>query len=660
MRSQQRRRRSRSSNERVLASPPIASGEATTERFRQLRRPLLLAVLLVAATLLVYAQAWRFGFVLIDDPTYVSENPHVQSGLSLPNISWSFAAFHDGNWIPFTWLSLMLDTTVYGFRPVGYHVTNVLLHVANTVLLFVFLARATGNHLRSAFVAALFALHPLHVESVAWITERKDVLSTLFGLLSLFAYATYATRRGRCSFAACLFCFVCSLLSKQTLVTLPFVFLLLDYWPLGRLRFPPPAAIPRDDESNSPSAGRRTNSPPTLSWVWLLIEKVPFLAVSAGFSLITLTAQESGHAVATLATFPLATRFMNALVVYVDYLQKTLFPQNLAVFYPHPGEQYFLAMVLGAGMLLVAISVATVVGVRRYPFLFVGWAWYLGTLVPMIGIVQVGRQQMADRYTYFPLIGLFMAIVWLIAELVPTGALRTRLLPAVAVTSLAALAAATFVQVGYWHDSMALFRHALECGPHNPLAATALGSTLVGQGEMTEGVPLLESAVQMAPQDAESRYNLAVGLEKIGRLDAADQQYEAALALDEWDPRAHTNLARSLWKRHQYSAAKQHFLRAIEIDKDHVSAYVNLGALCGETGDFAGSIAYNQRALELDPTLLLCHYNIAVALRAQGHLQQAVDRFQYLLKLSPHDADAQRELDLTRKLAMQHSSRTGS
>jgi Flp pilus assembly protein TadD len=659
MRSQQRRRRSRSSNERALATPPIASGEAATEQFHDLRRPLLLAVLLIGATLLVYAQAWRFGFVLIDDSTYVSENPHVQSGLSLPNVRWSFAPFHDGNWIPFTWLSLMLDTTVYGFRPGGYHVTNVLLHVANTVLLFAFLARASGNQLRSAFVAALFALHPLHVESVAWITERKDVLSTLFGLLSLLAYVTYATRGGRWSFAACFLCFVCSLLSKQTLVTLPFVFLLLDYWPLGRLRFHPPRAVPLDEnESDAMRAGRRANTAPTGSWVWLLAEKVPFLVVSTAFCVIAVIAQGSGHAVASLSTFPLATRCLNALIVYVDYLQKTLLPQNLAVFYPHPGEQYFPAMVGGAAALLVAISAAAVVGVRRYPFLFVGWTWYLGTLVPMIGIVQVGRQQMADRYTYFPLIGLFMAIVWLIAELVPTGVLRTKVLPAVAVTSLAALSAATFIQIGYWHDSLVLFRHALECGPHNPVAASALGSTLVEQGETTEGVPLLESAVQMAPHDAEAHYNLGVGLEKIGRLDAADEQYESALALDESDPRAHTNLARNLWKRHQYSAAKQHFLRAIEIDKDHVSAYVNLGALCGETGDFVGSIAYNQRALELDPTLLLCHYNIALALRATGRLDEAVDRLRYLLILSPDDPDARREL--ARTLAMQHSSRTGS
>jgi len=629
MQSQKRRMRSRASKEPVFDVPALESKEAVADRAGRLRRLLWLTATLVAATLLVYAQTWRFGFVLFDDPTYVSENPHVQAGLSLQNVVWSFATFRDGNWIPFTWLSLMLDTTVFGFHAGGYHFTNVLLHVANTVLLFAFLARATGNQLRSACVAALFALHPLHVESVAWITERKDVLSTLFGLLSLWAYVNYAKSRSGWTFAACLLCFVASLLSKQTLVTLPFVFLLLDYWPLGRFA--------------ERSARMR-----------VFVEKIPFLAVSAGFSYVTVMAQRSGHNVASLSTFPLGTRCLNAIVVYADYLAKTLFPYHLAVFYPHPGEHYYLVVVGGAAALLAVISVAAVVWLRRCPYLFVGWAWYLGTLVPMIGIVQVGRQQMADRYTYFPLIGLFVVVVWLCAELVPAGALRIRVLATAAVMILVALASATFVQAGYWQDSVALFRHARECDENNPVAASAQGSTLVARGETKEGVALLESAVHMAPNDAESHFNLAVGLEKVRQLDAAAEQYQAALALDEWDPRAHTNLARSLWKRHQYREAKQHFVRAIQIDNDHVSAYVNLGALCGETGDFADSILYNERALELDPTLSICHYNIALALRAQGRLDEAIDRFRYLLTLSPNDVDAQRELDRTR--AMQRGS----
>jgi|HubBroStandDraft_6_1064221.scaffolds.fasta_scaffold01769_5 cytochrome c-type biogenesis protein CcmH/NrfG len=632
MQSQKRRSRSRLASERGLEVPAAPASAVAEHRTYDLRRPLALAAAIIAATLLVYAQAWRFGFVLIDDPTYVSENPHVRGGLTLANIAWSFTTFHDGNWIPFTWLSLMLDTSLFGLQATGYHSTNVVLHVANTTLLFWFLVRATGNQLRSACVAALFALHPLHVESVAWITERKDVLSTLFVLLALSTYVSYVKRRGAWKFAACLVCFAASLLSKQTLVTLPFVLLLLDFWPLGRF-------------AEQSSRAR------------VLLEKSPFLAISAAFSAITIVAQQSGHNVASLTDFPLRTRCLNALVVYAEYFLKTFFPYHLAVFYPYPGERYFWAAVGGAALLLAAISTAALVCVRRYPFLFVGWAWFLGTLVPMIGIVQVGRQQMADRYTYFPLIGLFLAVVWLCAELVPNSALRARTLATAAVVVLAALAVAAFVQAGYWHDSVSLFRHALGCDENNPVAASALGSTLGAEGQATEGLALLELAVKLAPKDAESRFNLAVGLEKLGRIDAAIEQYQAALALDDWDARSHNNLGLLLWKRHDYQQAKQHFLRAIEIDQDHVSTYENLGALCGEMGDFAGSITYNERALQLDPTLLICHYNIGLALRAQGRLDEAIGQFRYLLSVSPGDADARRELDRTQ--AMPHGAGGG-
>jgi protein O-mannosyl-transferase len=603
MPSQKRRSRTRSEKESNLTGRRAPASLTAAERFAGWRRPLTLAALLIAATLIVYAQAWRFGFVLFDDPTYVSENSRVRAGLSFENIAWSFTTFRDGNWIPFTWLSLMLDTTVFGFHATGYHVTNVLLHVANTVLVFAFLARATGDSLRSACVAALFALHPLHVESVAWVTERKDVLSTVFGLLAILTYVNYATGRGRWNCAACIICFVASLLSKQTLVTLPFVLLLLDFWPLNRF--------------SERSARLR-----------LIAEKIPLLAISVIACAVTMTAQRSGHNVASLTSYSLLTRCLNAVVAYGTYLAKTFVPYHLSVFYPHPGEHFFALAVVVAAALLTAVSVAAIVSIRRRPYVFVGWAWYLGTLVPMIGIVQVGRQQMADRYTYFPLLGIFLALVWLAADLVRGGVRVRRVLVGAAVTVLILCAAATFVQAGYWRDNIALFRHAYECDEDNPVAASALGSRLVETGRMEEGLALLESAVRLAPKDAEAHFNLAVGLEKSGQTDAAAGQYETALTLDDWDPRAHTNLARILWKRNQLQEARRHFLRAIEIDPDHLSAYVNLGALCGQMGDFAGSIAYNQRAIELDPASSICHYNLALALRAQGRFDDAIRHFE--------------------------------
>jgi len=426
------------------------------------------------------------------------------------------------------------------------------------------------------------------------------------------------------------------------LVTLPFVFFLLDFWPFGRL-----------------SVGGSVGPPARKSHaLHLIAEKVPFLAVTGAISVVALVAQTRGHSVAPLATLSLTTRCMNALTAYVTYLWQAVFPLHLAVFYPHPGDNIAWGTVAAAAVLLAAISLIALARARRYPFLFVGWAWYLGTLIPMIGIVQVGRQQMADRYTYFPLIGLFVALVWLIPELVPAGALRARVLPAAAIASLVTLGATAFVQVGYWRDSVTLFRHAVECAGNNPLASSALGYALMSSGQsserLAEGLALLEATARIAPADAQTQYNVAVGLQSVGRLDEAAEHYRAALALDEQDADAHTNLGVLLCERHRYPEAKEHFLRAVAINPEHVKAYVNLGTLCVETGEYEDAITYSQRALDLDPHLLNCHQNIGLALRAQGRLEQAIEQFRYLLKVSPNDADSDREL--TRTLAMKRGS----
>jgi tetratricopeptide (TPR) repeat protein len=650
------------SPKRIPAARAERSAENSWDRFRRWQKPLVLAGLLVAAVLLVYWQAGGFDFILLDDPVYVSENVHVQRGITLQNFRWSFAEFHDANWIPLTWLSLMLDAQISGPGPRGFHLTNVLLHAANACVLFAVLARATHQLSRSALVAGLFALHPLHVESVAWVAERKDVLSTLFGLLSLLAYVNYANAGRARSLVASFLWFVCSLLSKPTLVTLPFVFLLLDFWPLGRLSVKgisePPAETPALESGElepEPRAAGDAAAPAGKSRLPSLIgEKVPFFAVTGVISIVVLLAQSRGHAVAPLASLSLTTRCMNAVTAYATYLWQAVFPLNLAIYYPHPGDNIAWGTVAFSAALLLAISLIVVVRGRRYPFLLVGWAWYLGTLVPMIGIVQVGRQQMADRYTYFPLIGVFVAAVWLIAELVPAGALRARVLPAAAIASVVALGAAAFVQVGYWRDSVTLFRHAVESAGNNPMATSALGYALMSRGQASEGLALLETAVRTAPTDEQSQYNVAVGLQSVGRLDQAAEHYRAALALDERDAEAHTNLGVLLCERHHYPEAKEHFLRAVAINPEHVKAYVNLGTLCVETREYEDAIKFSQHALELDPHVLNCRQNIGLALRAQGRLDQAIEQFQYLLKLAPNDADAIRELQRT--LAMKRGS----
>ena len=631
------------------SSPAVHARKTWRQRLREARRPVGLAVILIAATLLVYAQTWRSGFVLIDDPIEVSGNPRVQAGLTLQNLVWCFSAFFDGNWIPLTWLSLMLDTTVFGFHAGGYHVTNVFLHVADSVLLFAFLARATGNQLRSACVAALFALHPLHVESVAWITERKDVLSMLFGLLSLLAYVRYADRGKAWSLAACFVCFVCSLLSKPTLVTLPFVLLLLDFWPLGRLslssnRRPQEACPAADRLTTGPSAGDETALRRPTAIVRLLLEKVPFLAASAVFSAITVLAQQSGKGVRSLTALPLTVRCENAVVVYAAYLGKALFPQDLAVYYPHPAGGFAWPVIVGAAALLFFISAAAIAGLRRYPYLFVGWAWYLGALVPMIGIVQVGGQQMADRYTYFPLIGLFVAIVWLVCDLVPAGVLHSRVLPVAALTALAALTAITFVQVGYWHDDLSLFGHALESATDNAFTRNKLGVALVQRGKLPEAIEQFERAIRLAPRSVDPQYNLGLVLQNMGRSEEAAAHYRAVLAIDDQHADAHNNLGAILLDHGQDEEAKKHFRRAVELAPTLVEARLNLGTACLRTGDYTEAIASGRRALELDPRSMASRHVIATALLAQGRWDEAISQLRSILSVSPGDDQARSEL----------------
>lgn len=612
---------------------PTPPSPATPELRGEKRRDLWLGVLLFASTVLVYAQVWNFEFVTVDDSLYVTQIPYAQDGLTLRNLRWCLTSIHDSNWIPLTRLSLMLDSLIYGLRPGGYHLTNVLLHAANTVLLFVVLVVATGARGRSAFVAALFALHPLHVESVAWVAERKDVLSIFFGLLSILAYVRYAKGAGstRWSFAAALFWFVLSLLSKQTLVTLPFLLLLLDFWPLGRLNL--------WEQASSRSVIAR-----------LLLEKIPFFAASVAFSAAAAMAQAQSGAMLSLNRFPLSVRWGNAVLTYVAYLWKTVYPQNLAVYYPHPGNALdWTAVGLAAGLLL-AVSVAAVMGIRRYPFLFVGWCWYLGTLFPLIGIVQIGSQQMADRYTYFPLIGIFLAIAWLVPEFVPEGPLRNRVLPAAAIACVALFAATTFSQISYWHDSVTLMRHSMDSTPDNSVAHEFLGGALLADGSYSESVTESEAAIRLSPQFAPLYVQLAAALEHLGRLDEAAEKYRAALAIDGGLLQARNQLGALLFKSGKYAEAKEQFRKELELDDHFALAHVNLALVALQTEDFAEAIAHGEKALELDPSLVVCHHYVALALRGQRRYDEAIGRLRHLLEITPDDELARQELAETQAM----------
>jgi Flp pilus assembly protein TadD len=602
-------------------------------------RKLLLTILLAVATLAVYAPTWWYGTLSIDDPSYVVDNAHVTTGLTTRNIVWSFTSFYDANWIPLTWLSLMLDVNLYGGWAGGYHITNTFLHVACAALLFWALARATGQELRSAFVAALFALHPLHVESVAWIAERKDVLSIFFGMLSLLAYVRYATGAGRMNLVLAWIALALSLTAKQTLVTLPFVFLLLDFWPLGRLR----GALTPESSVEGPLLAAR---PATIGG--LVLEKLPLFALSMAFSVVVSIAQSHGGAV--LRALPLSVRLMNAVTVYAIYLGKTLIPINLAVYYPHPGFKLGWTEVIGSGLVLLAITAFAVFRVRRLPYLFVGWCWYLGTLVPMIGIVQVGGQQMADRYTYFPLIGIFVAVTWLVAEWAPNGPLRTRILPAAAVVVMAILAAISFHQITYWRSSVSLLGHVADIMPEQPTAHEYLGAAYLYSELPAQAIPELERAIQLAPPYAPLQYKLASALDKVGRADEAMKHYQAALALDETSAKTHNDFAVLLMSRHQDAEAKRHLERAIELDPDLANAHANLSLLCAKTHDYARAIAEGERALALDPKQIDCHHYLAVALRGEGRFDEAIGQLEQLIKLAPDNPVARKELEITRTM----------
>ncbi len=445
---------------------------------RRHRLEVIVSVVLIMATLAVYWQVQNHEFVNYDDDLYVTDNPHVKAGLTREGAIWAFVATHAGNWHPLTWLSHMLDCEVYGVNPWGHHLTNLLLHIGNTILLFLLFRHVTGAVWRSTLVAALFALHPLHVESVAWVSERKDVLSTLFWLSTMWTYLRHVESPGFRWYLLALLSFALGLMAKPMLVTLPFVLLLIDYWPLGRLQF---GQSNRTHESMTPGLQRSSVSS-------LIFEKVPFFAISAVSSTVTYIVQLSAGAMPSQDVLPLQVRTANALVSYISYIGKMIWPHHLAVSYPHPGSNLPLWQIAGASLLLVFISALVIRGAGRFPYLVVGWLWYLGTLVPVIGLVQVGSQAMADRYTYVPLIGLFVIIVWGAPNLVRRWRHGRFLLVSSSGVLLLTLMACTWLQTSYWKDSFTLFQRTLDVTADNWRAHNGLGLALEpldGRGRLT-------------------------------------------------------------------------------------------------------------------------------------------------------------------------------
>ncbi len=448
---------------------------------------------LLVAVAIVFAQALRFDFVNFDDKAYLYQNDYVRKGLSWQGFAWAFGSFYQFNWHPLTWLSHMADYQAYPVWPGGHHLTSVLLHAATVLLLFTVLLRMTGERWPSAGVAALFAIHPLHVESVAWVAERKDVLSGFFFVLTIAAYASYVRRQSRIRYALVVLCLALGLLAKPMLVTLPFVLLLLDYWPLRRF----------GNDSPAPSAAEIV--PYTVSFRQAVVEKVPFLILAAASCIVTWLAQRG--AIKPLDHFPFMDRVANAISSYGGYLLQSIWPTGLAAQYPYDSNQPIWKVATSLG-LIAAISVAAIVWRRRFPYLLVGWLWFLGMLVPVIGLVQVGDQSRADRYMYLPLIGPALALAWGIADFARTSA-RRRLCGAASAVALAALTVAAWRQADFWHDSEALWTRALSCTSGNWMALNNLGTLCMNTNRTDQAVVYFEAALEVRPNLALRKATLA-------------------------------------------------------------------------------------------------------------------------------------------------------
>lgn len=589
--------------------------QKSTERYF----PFLICFLIAISTGLVFWQVHEFEFVDFDDTTYVLKNPDIRQAVTFESIAWAVTTVHAANWHPLTWLSHMLDVALFGLDAGKHHLVNLLFHITNSLLLFLVLRKMTGALWQSALVAALFALHPLHVESVAWVSERKDVLSTFFWMLTLGAYAVYVARPSVLKYLGVLLLLSLGLMSKPMLVTLPCVLLLLDYWPLKRFSF---QACPGDSFPQNQSVFK------------LIGEKIPLFILAAISSALTYYAQNHGGAVKSLDYIPFADRVANALVSYVLYIGKMICPVDLACLYPHP-ETLPWWQVLGAILVLISVSGMALREAKTRPYLMVGWLWYLGTLVPVIGLVQVGGQAMADRYTYVPLIGLFVMMAWGMPEFLKSWRFRKIFLLIFSVVVLLILSGITWKQAGYWKDSLTLFEHAVKVTENNSGMHYNLGNALADQQRDSEAIVHYLAAIriepdfadahnnlanvyrrqgdgeaairhylkvlEMRPDDDGVNYNLGMTLDDQGRTREAIAHYLSALKGMAENPDAHFKTANALFKTGAIDDAVQHYRRAIELKPDFVDAHCNLGVVLFQSGDMAGAVAAFKAALRLKP-----------------------------------------------------------
>ncbi len=581
----------------------------------------VIGLLLVAAAVAVYWPVGGHGFVSYDDPHYVSENPYVREGLNLQGLAWSFTFNkYDGHWHPLTWISYMLGSRLYGMGPGGHHLTSLALHAANAALLFGVLGMMTGSRWRSAFVAALFAVHPLNVESVAWASERKNVLSTFFWLLTLWGYVRYVRRPRAGRYLTVLLIYALGLLSKPMLVTLPVILLLLDYWPLGRMG----------------AAGR----------VWPRVrEKLPFLCLAAASCAVTFIAMSRGGAVGSLGAYPAGVRLANALVSCAAYIGKMIWPCNLAFFYPHPGAVPGWKAA-GAGLLLGLGSLAVVVAAKRRPYLLTGWFWYLVSLAPVIGLVQIGRQGLADRYAYVPLLGLFMIFAWAAGEIAVRWCFRPAVVCTLAAAAVLALGITARMQVGYWSNSVALYERALDVTEGNYVAHVNLGLLLAGQGREREAIGHFRAALSADPHNAEAYQNLGYVLIRLGRHEEAIRCFREAVRLKPAFCRVRVNLGLALAGQGMLKEAIGQYREVLRLEPDNAEACYSLGLALAEQGRPREAMARYREVLRLAPEHLQARNNLGLSLAEAGRAREAERELREALRRDPGFAEAHNNLGL--------------
>lgn len=600
---------------------------------------IFISIIIIVAVFLVYQQVSHFEFVSYDDHNYI---PYTSKALSLKNITEVFLSMNYANWHPLTWLSLMIDYNLYGANAGGYHVTNLILHIINSLLLFLLLCRMTGATYRSAFVAFLFALHPLHVESVAWVTERKDVLSTMFWLLTMWAYVSYTKKPNLLKYLPVVVFLILGLMSKPMLVTLPFVLLLMDYWPLGRANF----------GQNISSYHLDLEKKDTL---FLLIEKIPLFIIAMASSVITFIAQNSFHAVASFEKFSLYDRILNTIHSYAVYLWKIFWFKDLSPFYIYSKNFEILQISMLLAFLL-AVTFAAIVFIRKIPYLAFGWFWYLGTLVPVIGLIQVGSQAMADRYTYVPMIGIFIVMAWGIPQLLSGLKYGKIIAGAAAFLFIALVTFATFFQVGIWKNNVTLFGYVISLDPHNADAYQVIGHVMTNNGENEKALYYYYMALQYNPKFYQAYNNAGTILQKMGRPYDAMNCYRKALQINDQSVEANCNLGIVLYKMGKSEEAVHYYRKALQIDNKSAETNYNLGLLLIEKNHLNEAISYLKKALEITPGDYDTQNNLGVALMKNGDIQEAMVHFQEASRLNPQRTEAEKNMRIAvdvRKQRMQ-------